>query len=105
MPITQDQAINLCREFECKLAPDYHVALTGSCLYGPEFAKGDVQDCYKDADILIYPKNNEKDYSIDEALKRLGAIPSKILNEKYERVVCKAVVDGFNLDFMFVGWP
>lgn len=52
---TQEDAINLATTLEGVMAPDYHVGLTGSQLYG---SRPGYKASFKDIDLIVYPGIN-----------------------------------------------
>lgn len=77
--ISRVEALTLCSEFERQLAGEWHVALTGSCLYG-------AAESFKDIDVVIYPHGESKATEADRlaVMNRLG-IDAKLLVETGDR--------------------
>jgi hypothetical protein len=94
------KAARWCAIFEQKLRPmGYHVALTGSALYGLGKGKADI-------DIIIYPNNDQEphDEPANEVLAVIGVTKFDVLDlHDYSRDVFSAVAkDGTKIDFWFL---
>jgi hypothetical protein len=93
-----ESAAKVCKHLEGKLRPvGWHVALTGSCLYGSE---------PNDIDLILYPNNDEglHDESAEDLMKAMGIKDwLRLGDESYARQVIRTrTKDGTQVDFFML---